>query len=330
MRDQHRQFKEAVAIRGPIRSFATRLFMASVVFLLAFALMCVDAVAQEQKTKTKQAPVDRSLRTKDDWEIKITYYESVRGKEAPVVVLLHHERGNRFVWMGDDGFAERLRSEGYAVISVDLRKHGESRLTNLAKSRNRANSSGSRLTKDDYLGMVTQDLAAVKQFIYDEHQRQNLNMRKTAIIGPEMSAALAINFALKDWMAPPFPDAPLLESRTPRGQDVRALILLSPEDKPPIRPALRELRNPAWGVSVLVCYGEYDKRDNGVSANIRRTLLRVPGNKDRIYLVPYPLPLRGTALLRKKIQIEDHMLEFLRKHLKELPDAWRDRKSRLQ
>jgi len=330
MSDQHRQFEEAVAIRGITGNLATRLAIASVVFPLAFALMCVDAAAQERKTKTKQAPVDRSLRTKDDWEIKITYYESVKGMEAEVVVLLHHEGGNRFIWQGDDGFAERLRKEGYAVISVDLRKHGESRLAAVASARNRSNGSGVRLTKDDYIRMVTLDLAAVKQFIYDEHQRQNLNMRKTAVVAPEMSTALAINFAWNDWMTPPFPDAPSIESRTPRGQDVRALILLSPEDKPPIRPALKDLRNPAWGVSVLICYGRNDKRDNGVSAKIQRELLRIPENKERVYLLDYDLPLRGTALLRKKIAIEDHMLEFLRQHLKALPDEWRDRKSRLQ
>ena len=81
-------------------------------------------------------PTPRVLQTDDNWGIYITFFPApgdreVFTKEAPVVILLHGDKQNRLVYEGPRGLATRLQQEGCAVITVDLRKHGQS--TNVAQ-----------------------------------------------------------------------------------------------------------------------------------------------------------------------------------------------------
>ncbi len=304
---------------------------------LILAVAAGDAAAQDAGEK-KLVIEDKLLTTGDGWQIHITYFQSPIGKEAPVVLLLHGKGGNRLVWgakpraggaQGVKGFANRLQENsekgGYAVISLDLRKHGQSKNPAVPVD----------LHPNDYQLMVVQDLEAVKKFIYAEHQAQRLNMRKLAIIAADMSAPIAINYALRDWLKRPHVDAPTIAARTPRGQDVRALVLLSPETSLPKLPtgrAIRQLRNPAWGISFLICVGAEDKFDKGQAKRIYRQLSPMAKNdkkgETRINLMTYAGRWRGTDLLGHKNRIEEHMHAFLEKYLKQLPDPWRNRKSR--
>lgn len=276
--------------------------------------------------------VDKTLTTKDNWPIAITYYESKLGKESPVVILLHMRKSNRLVWKG--GFAKQLQAAGYAVVAVDLRKHGESKPKNVKKS-------SLKLRSNDYKAMVALDLEAVKKFLMEEHHNKKLNIRKTAIIAAEMSAPIALNFAWIDWLKKPYPDAPTLPARTPRGQDIRAIVLLSPEvnlpgvtSSPPLvgRGGLPGLRNPNWEVAFMIGYGTNDTLGkNGRDAtSIHKKLLTISENKPRVFLQGYKTKLRGTDMLGSRLRVEAHILGFLRKFLKELEGEWTNRKSRLE
>src|SRR5690606_13818968 len=97
-----------------------------------------------------------------------------------------------------------------------LRKHGES-----------VREGQERLLVSDYELMVG-DLAAIKQFLIDEHQKERLNVRKLAIVALDEMCAVAATYAELDWRQPPYDDHAILSERTPRGQDVRALVLVSP------------------------------------------------------------------------------------------------------
>jgi hypothetical protein len=64
------------------------------------------------------------------WPIVTTYFESQSGKESPVIILLTSTEGsdkvdarNRLIWQST---ALALQKSGFAVITADLRKHGES------------------------------------------------------------------------------------------------------------------------------------------------------------------------------------------------------------
>ena len=140
-------------------------------------------------------------------DIYITYYPAFAQKESiarntPVVILLHGDKENRLVWEGEKGLAPRLQREGFAVITVDLRKHGQSTNVGRASGDSPAggkSTEGTNLQSVDYGNMVDQDLEAVKKFIYEQHQAKRLNMNKIGIVAAETSAAIAVCFAANDW-----------------------------------------------------------------------------------------------------------------------------------
>src|SRR5262245_21420707 len=100
---------------------------------LALALVCaagglLSPSRAAQKSDALEAPKPGQKRTDDGTTIHFTYYKSNLGKEAPVIILLHQKDGNRLLWQARGGFADALQKEGYAVITVDLREHGESKV----------------------------------------------------------------------------------------------------------------------------------------------------------------------------------------------------------
>ena len=278
--------------------------------------------------------------------LHITYYKSNLEKDAPVVVLLHMKDGNRFVWQTDPaGFALRLQADGFAVVTVDLRYHGENKAG--AGGGGNANQGGAGKKKGkkaqglnlkliDYDAMWELDMKAVKNFIFEEHQAGNLNMTKMGIVGPEMGASIATAFAVQDWSEEPYDDGQP-GYQTPRGQDVRALVLISPEEKyqgillPKLLPILKD---PDKQIAILVCSGSDPKERTQAEKVYEIINPPIAGNKenrqnaDRMYLRPYPAKLAGTDLLDQKLGIEEVMLGFFDKHLKKLEIPWRDRKNK--
>jgi pimeloyl-ACP methyl ester carboxylesterase len=285
-------------------------------------LVASDFAFAQGKTASKGREIEeKTLTTNDDVSIAITYYKSAKGKESPAVILLHQERDSKLVWKS---FAERLQDEGYAVIAVDLRKHGL----------NVSGGGNANVLPTDYGMMVNSDLEAVKTFLFEENEKQALNMRKTAVVAAGMSGPIAVNFAANDWLKTPHSDAPTLAARTPRGQDIRALLILSPDKnlpKMPAEKALIFLRDPNLNVAVFIGYGKTE-RGKGTGAKDYDKQLRNNEKVDRIILQDYETNEHGTGLLGKKLRVEEHMIGFLKKYLMDLngpEDAWRSRKSRL-
>ncbi|MEX0703976.1 MAG: alpha/beta fold hydrolase [Planctomycetales bacterium] len=320
--------------RRPVRVAGRVLFavLAAAVVLAAPAAGRAQPPAAQKKTGVVR---EESLATGDGWRLATTYYESTAGREAPVVVLLHGKDGNRLVWNG--GFAKRLQDEGYAVIAVDLRKHGQSTLpiVDALPPAGRTRVANQGLVNQDYLAMAKWDLGAIKKFIFQEHQEQKLNMRKTAIVAADMTVPIAATYSYADWLAEPYPDAPVFAAQTPKGQDVRALVLLSPEQNLPGMNTGRTynaLRAPLWNIAFLVAVGEQDAKDRGTAKRLHQQLTATAGNDARMYLKNYQTKFRGTDLFGKRLGVEEHTLAFLEQHLKRLngeADAWRDRETKL-
>lgn len=291
------------------------------------ALAAASGVAQQPATPPPtRPPEEQTVRTKDGWTLPISYY-AVPSKETPVVILLHGGDGNRGVWRG---FAQQLQQAKFAVVTVDLRKHGES------EAPANANARPAKLTPADYRNMVNFDLEAVKEFLVEKHNAEQLNIRKTAIIAADDSAPVAINWALSDWLKDPYPDAPTLEARTPRGQDVRAIVLLSPSEAVSglnLGRALPKLRNPAFGVAALIAVGELDQEDRDTASKSyeRLTAGANEEGEKRVFLETYPqVKARGVELLGAARRSPGQILGFLENHLRKLPDTWQARKSRLR
>ena len=308
--------------------------LASAGFRIAMAAVAISvcglsttvAFSQDDANKTEGVP--GVVTAADGWDIHYTYWESPMGKEAPVVILLHGKGQARLIWKALP-LAKELAKKQFAVIAVDLRKHGESKAPENASIRAKSD----KLTKDDYTGMVLGDLEAIKKFIYTEHQAQRLNMRKLGVVATGMSTALALNWAQWDWSKKAFDDAPVASARTPRGQDVQALVLISPVESltgvGTIK-ATRFLRG--TGISVLLLSSKKTAGENRSAAKMYTQLGGAQQNEKekRIYNIGADIKLSGTNLLARQPQLQLGAQKFLEDHVMKHVAPWKDRESRLK
>jgi len=273
------------------------------------------------------------LTARDGWPIHVTYYAGIdAGKETPVILMLHGVRESRLVWK-QTKLIEMLVQDKFAVVTVDLRKHGESMAPETFPAAARG-----KLTRVDYGGMFN-DLEAVKKFLFEEHQAERLNMRRTGVVTAGFSSVIALNWAWADWLKKPYDDAPTLSSKTPRGQDVQAILMYSPEENVSglnVVKALQGLRS--VGIASMLLYGDKNSRDKRAAVKIYKAIggERQDEEARRIYERGFKTNARGAALLRLNLgkpSPAEFGLLFFRKHLRDLKGVnydWRSRVSKLK
>jgi hypothetical protein len=265
------------------------------------------------------------------WPIVTTYFESQSGKESPVVILLTSTDGsdkvdarNRLIWQST---ALALQKSGFAVITADLRKHGES-IPPVAEGKE---ASVLKMNTDDYPLMVTADMEAIKAFLLSEHTAEKLNVRKLGIISMGSSSMVAAAFAVADWDKKPYPDGPTLATSTPRGQDVRALICYSPAttvkgiNSTAILKAIKPLPIAVYIIAA---------KDNKEDLKNAEKFFKAVDPKDSAYaefrkLVIAPGNIRAERFLEAKVdEANKDITDFMTKNLKQLDIPWVSRKDR--
>jgi pimeloyl-ACP methyl ester carboxylesterase len=222
--------------------------------------------AQEPRPGRVPPPEEVSLTTKDGVQIRITYYPSTAGQQAVPVILLHDYNESRstmeplaamlqsappelgeFLPAGSGAVAPR------AAVTVDLRGHGESKTAfdNDASYELDAN----HFQLEDFQDMVLYDLEAVRGFLVAENDAGRLNLNKLCVVGAGMGANLALSFAARDWSIPPL-------AVRKQGQDVKALVLLSPRRNFHGLSSVEPLKFPPiqQQLSVYLAYGSGDRR----------------------------------------------------------------------
>lgn len=188
-----------------------RNYILAVVAVAVFATTPRWGLAQTAANKLPE-PREVGIPTKDGLNLTATYYESNRGQLAVPILMLHAFEGSRVDY---HDVALQLQKDGYAVLAPDLRGHGKSvqqgdRTLEFAKFR-----------PADITAM-TRDLEACKNFLIQENNREKLNIDALAIVAAEQSCILAVNYTAQDW------SWPMLPTGHKQGQDVKALVLLSP------------------------------------------------------------------------------------------------------
>jgi pimeloyl-ACP methyl ester carboxylesterase len=327
---------------------AAKIIIAAILSCLILLMPELAYSQDKDKTEYEILPAEAPnppIITKDGLALSATYYPSSRKKEASVVVLLHGLTGNHLDW---GKLPERLQKEGYAVLAVDLRGHGQSNrkpaglgndaVEPKAKTKPKSKTKPSKASLEatslkarDFAWMVEFDMTAVKDFLFEENQKEHLNMNKTAIIGAGLGAAVALKFAEIDWKMEPYDDGPV-GNQTPRGQDIRALVLLTPDaDVPgmPLTEAIKYLREPELKIAMMFGFGNKDKKDKGHTKKLFEQATTPDKNKDRMYLQPYNSAGRGCGLLERNSPVEQHIVNFLKSHLNSVESEWRDRESRV-
>jgi pimeloyl-ACP methyl ester carboxylesterase len=244
------------------------IYLASLLFFAAFSgtLFAAEVDKPEEKAaaadKTGAAaelpkPEDITLTTADGLRLAITYYPGTKGKQTIPVVLLHAWKRNRTDFPQD--LARFLQTRGCAVVVPDLRGHGES--TRLIFDQSKEQTLNAATMPPGQFGlMVTQDMKAVKEFLWERNNAGELNLDKLCVVGAEMGASVAVEFALYDAVG--------YDQGTPKygplqlGRFVKALVLISPELSFKGLSLRRALQNPAvrGEISVLIMVGKKDER----------------------------------------------------------------------
>ncbi len=184
--------------------------------LLAAAAAPLPLVAQAPAPADKPLPVEEvTFTTKDGVHLVASFYPSRAGKDAVPVMLVHGFEGSRV----DFHFlAQSLQAADFAVLVPDLRGHGGSKT--VAGSDEKLEPK--RLNQAQLRAMVTHDLERCKRFLLEKHNAGELNIDKLCLVGAEFGAIVAINWAVMDWSWP-------VLATGKQGQDVKAMVLLSPQ-----------------------------------------------------------------------------------------------------
>ena len=304
----------------------------------AIAIIAVAGPAYAQQG-TSEPPRKVMLTTDDGVQLAVTYYPSSLGKQAVPVVMLADHKTSQSVFAP---LATRLHApsagdseanipadthQSFAVLTVDLRGHGDSLAQRLPNGGTRQ-IDATKLNRQDLAAMVEYDMKAVRRFLVDENDAGKLNINALSLLGAELGGAVAINWAATDWAWPPLPMGK-------QGQDVKAMVLVSPAWKfrgLTVQKALQQ-RGLRTGVAVLMLYGKEDKK---VTADVMRIydLLEKyhprsesadPDELHDLMEIGAEINIQGTQLLKNK-SAENRVIAFLQKFVIEKNFPWSKRR----
>ena len=321
------------------RFIPVALALAAIAAVLAIALSAPRVHAAEGEEPEVAEPVNDSTQTKDGLVLRYTFYPGKGDNKTVPIILLHGFKGQRGVY---DAFASYLQRQGHAVIVPDLRGHGDS--TRYADTEKPALDDPDRLKTTDFVGMNLYDLEAIKKLLMDKHNEGELNIELLCVVAADASTIVAVNWAVQDWSWPQLPSIK-------QGQDVKALVLLSPERSFKgyncTRALSGDLMRAKYPVklSILIAVGQKDAEERREARNLFNQLERAypkpelpadPTPEDRfkvqfLYWAPADTELQGTELLdpRLDLGVAEFISDFIKYRLAETVDQypWRERRS---
>jgi len=178
-----------------------------------------------------------NLITPDGVRLAATYFPGTKGKDTVPVILLHELGGS-----GTDykALAAYLQSLGHAVLVPDLRGHGGSRKPKSPT----IDPDASRVNVSEFDNMAWFDMPTLKDFLVQKNNAGELNIEKLVLVGAEMGASIAVWWACADWAYPPV-------ERKKQGQNVKAMVLISPGMSTPGLPITKALSAPPLKIMVF-------------------------------------------------------------------------------
>jgi len=193
------------------------------VFFLGASVSFAHNKKKKDEPKTPD-PEKISITTKDGIRLNAIYYAAKNekeGKRTPPMILVHdwEKSSNDFGdgSLNDKKVARWMQEQGFAVLVPDLRGHGKS--TTAADGKTEIEPK--RMRKSDILRMI-EDVEACKRYLIRENNKGMVNIELLTVVATGDLAAIACDWAAQDWSWP-------LSSKGKRqGQDVKAVVLLSP------------------------------------------------------------------------------------------------------
>jgi pimeloyl-ACP methyl ester carboxylesterase len=304
--------------------------------LLAGALMLLGLLNSDsfflQGLARGAAPENVMITTKDNVRLGATYFPSTLGRDAVPIVILHGYKEGRTAF---NSLARALqtpedpRLASHAVLTVDLRGHGSS-TTAVDPGGLTYTLDASKLEPLDFEDMVRLDMEAVRKFLVEKNDAQQLNLNKLCLIGTGMGANVALIWAAVDWDAPPL-------ANRKQGQDVKGLILVSPIWRQKGLPLVDSLRHPdvTSTISTMLIYGSEDSNASEDAQNVYKNFERnhpaPPIDKIReekdLFEIAVPTTLQGSKLLTEaRFDMLPRIHLFLKTRLSDQRYEWVERR----
>lgn len=266
------------------------------------------------------------------------YWPSTQKTSGPCVLLIHRLGGNR-TEKGWDTLAEELQGKGFAVLSFDLRGHGDSttvKNTFWNAAANMRGIRGANAKKEkiefkeflpSYYPMLANDIAAAKVELHKRNNQRECNVKSTFIVAEEDGAALASLWVATEYQR----RRPLYNTQgfftgysDPYGKDIAAAVWLSFRPKlgkagatMPVntwfaKPEIRE------GVPMCFLYGQQDTTSGYFAKMLYDKVLQADNPRAKLKLTyKGELPktkLSGHDLLAKSdLATESHITEYMLK-----------------
>ena len=294
-----------------------------------------DEVKKDDASAEKKIPPPENtvLHTGDGLMLAVTYYPSLKGKQAVPIVLLHDFKQSRNEYKD---LALALQAAGNAVIAPDLRGHGDS--TRIRGARRDETLNAATLNATQFGRMVTQDMKAVADFVWKRNNLGELNIDKLCVVGAGMGASVALNFAWYDAIG--YDYGGVYYGPLKLGQFVKALVLISPEWMFRGLPLRRAVSNDVVrsDIAMLILAGKRDDRAMAEAKRIHGIFERshpVPTGDDRLdkqtlFLGGLDTSLQGTKLLDPKFNVAGIIADFVYRRLQKSDEShewtWEERK----
>lgn len=315
------------------RSFSSLLLIAMVACLLSPAALWAQEKEEEEKPKGPPDPEDLTLQARDNVVVKATYWEPEEADKNTVpIILIHGWGGKRQEY---DLLGKYLQDLGHAAISVDLRGHGGSTTLRRPHAETDLEIDPNRMNKADFERMVY-DVQAAKDYLFDKHVEGKLNLEQLCVVGADLGALVALNFAVYDWSRRVYP-ARIYKI----GQDVKGLILLSPPQGEKGLSVTRALKHDVVRskLSAMIVVGSQESRAYRDAKRLHSALERfhvkvpddapenVQAEKLDLFLVEPDTKLQGTKLLSRGLNVDRVIAEFINLRLVKKQDdfAWAER-----
>lgn len=233
----------------------------------------IDESPQFQEASAALKHHDVSFLTEDDLTIHGTIFPGTMPK---AVVLLHMLDRQRSDW---EALANKLQTDGYYVLSLDLRGHGQSVMHKGEKRTYK------QFKPADYIDM-TKDLEAALVFLKERYQ---IRSAQTAVMGASIGANVAIRHAAEK-------------------PGVRVLVLLSPGLN--YRGLLTEKEIAKLGGLALLIVASEDDR---YSAQSSRRLFEETGVLKELKMLENAG--HGTRMLTNQPDLETYILNWIKEVL---------------
>lgn len=258
----------------------------------------------------KMKPRWVTMRTKDGVELRAFYAPSDKGKEAIPVLIVHE-------WQGQGSpygpLVSALHGAGCAVLVPEYRGHGGSRSYTDNTGRTQEFNLGT-MGKMDIEKIIRFDMEEAKQFLKKENNEGNLNLNALVVMGVREGAVIGSHWAMQDWKFPSI-------GRIKQGQDVKGLVLISPEKNAKGVGIDVAMRDPVILQLPIMIVAGADSSDASEAQRLGKQVENVKkrvsrGEAQGFKLAMVPTSLSGPSLVGGAREVIPMVVSFVTSHVK--------------